>query len=168
MNTNDEKFEHQEIEALLEDPEYRLAFEEEKLIAQLTEGLAGAMVERGWNQKELANALGVSPSYVTQLLRGQRNVSLRTLARMLFKLGKQAALEIGDLQQKPYALPESSAHYHQDGSGSIIVWRLPYSRSLPAVYRLQAQPGPRFEAWSQSEELQAIPSADIPMMGVWG
>lgn len=48
-----------------------------------TEMLARAMELRGVNQAQLAERLGVRPSFVSEVLRGERNITLRTLARFL-------------------------------------------------------------------------------------
>jgi transcriptional regulator with XRE-family HTH domain len=56
---------------------------EERLIVDATEEVAGALAERGWTRARLAAALGVRPSEITQRLRGQRNLTLRSVAAML-------------------------------------------------------------------------------------
>ena len=41
-----------------------------------------AMKKRGVNRVELAERLGVKPSYVTRLLSGRANLTIKTMARM--------------------------------------------------------------------------------------
>jgi transcriptional regulator with XRE-family HTH domain len=76
------------LTAFLEDKQARQEFEQEKLVADFTEELARIKESRGLSNKEFAKALGYSPSYISQLLSGERNISLRTAAKIMFKLGK--------------------------------------------------------------------------------
>lgn len=60
---------------------------EERVVLATAELLAEAMERRGLTQAQVAKALGVSASEVSQRLSGRRNLSLRSLARMLHVLG---------------------------------------------------------------------------------
>ena len=51
--------------------------------------ISEAMEEKGINQTELARMLGVSRGYVSRLLSGNENMSIKNVARVLFKLGKK-------------------------------------------------------------------------------
>jgi antitoxin component HigA of HigAB toxin-antitoxin module len=64
----------------LEDPERRRIFEQERLLVDATELLARVMEMSGTKRADLANKLGRSKSYVTQMLRGNQNLTLKTLA----------------------------------------------------------------------------------------
>jgi transcriptional regulator with XRE-family HTH domain len=80
-------------------PEERRAFAEEGLIAEATELVAEALVERGWSRRTLAEALKVRPSEITQRLRGKRNLTLRSLAAMLDAMDFDVILRKRDRQQ---------------------------------------------------------------------
>lgn len=54
--------------------------EEERLIAEVTEAIWAAMEDAGCSKTELAQRLGASKGYVSQVLNGSRNMTLRTLA----------------------------------------------------------------------------------------
>lgn len=41
-----------------------------------------AMEQKGWTKKKLADEIGVSASYLTQLFRGDRMLNFRTIAKM--------------------------------------------------------------------------------------
>jgi len=66
-----------------DDPEYIL----EGLLYDLTEQIVQAMQRQRVSRADLAERLGVSRAYVTQLLRGKPNTTLRTLVRVAAALG---------------------------------------------------------------------------------
>jgi len=51
--------------------------------------ISEAMEENGINQTELANKLGVSRGYVSRLLSGHENMSIKNVSRVLYILGKK-------------------------------------------------------------------------------
>ena len=73
-------------EWLDESPEHSRAFLEEGLILEATEAICEAMKKRRMSKAALAGRLGTSKAYVTQLLNGNRNMTLRTFARIAFAL----------------------------------------------------------------------------------
>ncbi len=66
-------------------------------MSQFTELLSQIMHENSWNKATIAKKMGVSKSYVTQLLQGKKNISLRSLARLFFRLDKRLNIELGEL-----------------------------------------------------------------------
>jgi plasmid maintenance system antidote protein VapI len=75
-------------------PESEALLAEERLVLSATEMVYEAMERAGVNKQELAEMLDVQPSEVSQRLSGRRNLTLRTLARMLHVLGKRAELNL--------------------------------------------------------------------------
>ncbi|MGV0778744.1 helix-turn-helix domain-containing protein [Mycolicibacterium elephantis] len=67
---------------------------EERLVLSATEMVHEAMAAADKNKQELAELLGVRPSEVSQRLSGRRNLTLRTLARMLHVLGFRVELKL--------------------------------------------------------------------------
>lgn len=59
-------------------------FAQERLIAAATEEVWARMEERDMNKVELAARLGRSKAYVSQVLNGTRNMTLRTLSDFAF------------------------------------------------------------------------------------
>lgn len=51
------------------------------------------MEQKGWNKKELAERIGTSASYITQLFRGHKLVNLLTLAKIQNALGIQFRID---------------------------------------------------------------------------
>src|SRR5450756_2779769 len=66
---------------------------EEGAILDFTEALYVAMEEQGVTRAELAHRLGTSQAYVTRVLGGHANFTLKTMAKLALALGLQ--LEVG-------------------------------------------------------------------------
>lgn len=60
--------------------EHRRLLRQEELILEVTEGISRALKEVSLTQSQLAAQLGKTKGYVSQLLSGGRNLTLRTLA----------------------------------------------------------------------------------------
>lgn len=60
---------------------------QETLITEATEALWIALERAGINKSELAERLGATKGYVSQVLSGSRNMTLRTLSDICFALG---------------------------------------------------------------------------------
>ena len=80
-------------ERLMENPEYRKLFAMEGLVTDAAELVARLMAEAGVNKAELARRLGTSRARVTQLLGGETNMTVRTLAELAFALGAEVKLD---------------------------------------------------------------------------
>jgi len=72
--------------------EERRLYAQKSLIFDAAELVTEAMEERGWTRKQLADALKVRASEITQRLRGKRNLTLRSLADMLHVMGYEVRL----------------------------------------------------------------------------
>ena len=76
----------------LQDPEYRRLFQQEKLILDVTELISETMTDADLSRAELARRLGRDRSFVTQILDGTRNLTLRTWADVMTVLGREATV----------------------------------------------------------------------------
>lgn len=65
---------------------------QELLIAEVTEAIWEALEQAGINKSELANRMGYTKGYVSQVLSGSRNMTLRTLSDICCALGKKPAI----------------------------------------------------------------------------
>ena len=81
-------------EWLDESPERSRVFLEEGLILDATEAICEALEENGISRANLADRLGTSNAYVTQLLNGSRNMTLRTFASIAFALEMVPRIEL--------------------------------------------------------------------------
>ena len=68
--------------------DYERLLAQERLILDATETIVGLLEEQKVSRQELARRLGKSKSYVSQLLSGERNMTLRTLADLGHVLGR--------------------------------------------------------------------------------
>jgi transcriptional regulator with XRE-family HTH domain len=74
------------------DPNYRRLVEQETLIADAQELVCELLEKAGMSRQELAVQLGKSKGFVSQLLSGERNMTLRTLADLAFATGYRIEL----------------------------------------------------------------------------
>lgn len=75
-----------------EDPEFRRLLAIEALAAEASETIAKLMADQKVNKAELAKRLNKSRSWVTQMLNGKANVTLRTLAEVAHALDAELKL----------------------------------------------------------------------------
>jgi antitoxin component HigA of HigAB toxin-antitoxin module len=75
-----------QLEKFVENPENRRIYEQERLLVDATELLSTVMEKTGTKRAELAQRLKKSKAYVTQILRGNQNLTLKTLADAFFAL----------------------------------------------------------------------------------
>jgi transcriptional regulator with XRE-family HTH domain len=91
MNTKKES-EKTLMDEYLEDPEFAQLMAQEDLIMEVTETLCELLEKEKVSKKELADRLGKSKGFVSQLLNGGRNLTLRTVADILHVLGYKVFL----------------------------------------------------------------------------
>ena len=75
------------IDELTSTPEGMRRFQQERSILEVTELISVVMEARGVSRSELATRLGKSRAFVTQLLDGRANMTLRTISDTLGALG---------------------------------------------------------------------------------
>jgi transcriptional regulator with XRE-family HTH domain len=78
-------------ELLAEDPK---GLRQEELILEATEALARALQSSGLTQSELAGRLGKTKGFVSQILGGGKNLTLRTLADVAGALGCKVQIQL--------------------------------------------------------------------------
>jgi transcriptional regulator with XRE-family HTH domain len=79
-------------EVLMEDPEFRKLLSIESLVAEAAEAIARLMAEQNVSKADLARRLNTSRAWVTQLLSGKANITVRTLAEVLYALDAEVRL----------------------------------------------------------------------------
>ena len=78
-------------ELLQEDPQ---SLRQEELIIEVTEAMARALRNSGLTKTELASRLGKSKGFVSQILGGGKNLTLRTLADVSGALGCKVEIQL--------------------------------------------------------------------------
>jgi transcriptional regulator with XRE-family HTH domain len=91
MNTKREP-EKTLLDKYMEDPEFARLMAQGDLIMEVTETLCELLEKEKISRKELADRLGKSKGFISQLLNGGRNLTLRTVADILHVLGYKVAL----------------------------------------------------------------------------
>ncbi len=74
------------LRTLFEDLEHDAEYQAECAIVEFTENIARRMDELGISRSELARRLDTSPAYVTKILRGNANFTLKSMARISLAL----------------------------------------------------------------------------------
>lgn len=85
------------LDELEQDIELKKFYQQEKLILDLTELVSKLMKEKKINKTKLAELLGVGKSYITQLLDGTTNMTLRTISDVFFVLDSMLVVNTSSL-----------------------------------------------------------------------
>jgi len=80
------------IQELMSDDEGRKLYFREDLIFEITEAICKVMDEKHINKADLSRLAGVSKSNITQLLSGDQNMRLSTVADLLYSLNSKLAV----------------------------------------------------------------------------
>ncbi len=96
-------------EILMEDPEFRRLLSIEALVAEASEVIARLMAQQKVSKADLARRLNKSRAWVTQLLSGKANMTVRTLADVVYALDGEVKLHAQPPGWKPER-PHSRAH----------------------------------------------------------
>jgi hypothetical protein len=77
------------VEEFVENPQRMRLYQQERAIYEVTEQLESLMTHLGVSRAELARLLGKSRGWVTQLLDGEANKTIRTVADTFAVLGQE-------------------------------------------------------------------------------
>ena len=104
------------------DPEYERLIAEEKLILEATELISSLMETRDVSRAQLADRIGKSRAYMTQVLAGNRNMTLRTLADLAWALGTKVQLAVPELMSPEVNVADkvTTAAMWTRGSGHVV------------------------------------------------
>jgi transcriptional regulator with XRE-family HTH domain len=121
-------------EEFLESPERRKLYEQERLFIEATELLTEVMEKKGITRAQLAQRLGKTKAYVTQVLRGNHNMTLRTLADLFSAVEHRISL-----RPTPYPEAEAAVSISDDLTPSKCYEFSPYGPIYVAGGRLAAR-----------------------------
>ncbi|HEY1379440.1 MAG TPA: hypothetical protein VGF55_21740 [Gemmataceae bacterium] len=125
------------VEQYVEDPTHMRLFQQERAIYEVTELLESVMVELGVTRSELAKRLGRSKGWVTQLLDGEANKTIRTVADAFAVLGReyrsaQVPIQIGNVAISSSSVSSTSATATHRLSGGPPILRFDRGTSSPS------------------------------------
>lgn len=66
----------------------------ERVVVDLTETICEIMAEKGITRTELATRMGKSKPWVTKVLRGDQNMTLKTVVSILWELGYRTEIMV--------------------------------------------------------------------------
>jgi len=92
-------------ETLTATPEGMRLYQQERAILEVTELLCEIMEEERVTRSELATRLGKTRGYVTQLLAGRANMTLRTISDVFGALGRAVHFQDGPLSATVQTAP---------------------------------------------------------------
>jgi transcriptional regulator with XRE-family HTH domain len=95
-------------EVLMEDPEFRKLLFVETLVAEAAEVIAGLMAEKNVSKADLARRLNKSRAWVTQLLSGKANMTIRTLAEVVHALDADVKIHVQSPDWKRAGTPSGT------------------------------------------------------------
>ena len=79
-------------EVLMQDPEYQRLYAIDGLVTDAAEFVSRLMEEQGVSKAELARRLGKSRAWVTRLLSGSADMTMRTFAELVYALGAEVQI----------------------------------------------------------------------------
>jgi transcriptional regulator with XRE-family HTH domain len=85
-----------DVSRLTDDPGEMQIFQQERLVVEITELMCKAMKESGVKRGQLAEMLNKSKGRITQILNGETNLTLRTVADVFTALGKTLMVSTED------------------------------------------------------------------------
>lgn len=104
----------------MNDPEFRKLLAQEELILEVTETLCELLEKEKISRKELADRLGRTKGFISQLLNGGRNLTLRTVADILNVLGYKVSLTPKKLRKESNVIQFRS--YYTNPKRPKYIW----------------------------------------------
>src|SRR5437879_1415892 len=92
------------------DQQLKELIEEEALVQAVANAIAGVLKDEGISRANLAKRLRVSAPNVTQILRGDNNLKLKTVARIAYALGMRVTVGMEPLRAGPSVALQSWKH----------------------------------------------------------
>lgn len=102
-------------EELLQSPEYLFENAQNDLYGQVME----YMKNEGLNQSQLAEKLGVSKGYISQVLKGEFNYTLKKLIELSLAVGKVPVIEYKTVHE--FLAEDERSRYLTVSTGSTVI-----------------------------------------------
>jgi transcriptional regulator with XRE-family HTH domain len=140
------------VEKYVENIDNMRLFQQERSIYEVTEMLESLMEQQGINRAELAKRLGRTKGWVTQLLDGEANKTIRTVADVCAVLGQEFCSFHRPIRIGREAKPVASADQSSDAKGEP-------SEAKPIIKLYQASafsPVPKSSSAANSDSADAV------------
>jgi transcriptional regulator with XRE-family HTH domain len=98
-----------QFDELMQDPEFRKLYAVEGLLGDAAQMIADLLEQKKMKKADLARLLNKTPAFVSQLLNGHANMTVRTLAEVVYALGAIVKIHAED---EPALQKESSPHHN--------------------------------------------------------
>lgn len=125
-------------------PDNGRVFAQERLIVAVTECIWEQLEEQQKTKADVAKTLGKSKAYLTQVLNGTRNMTLRTLSDIAFALGVRVDVELHPVRQSDswhYVRSSSvGSAYRAIESNHFVIARADYEAAANDVVYGSAHP----------------------------
>lgn len=131
------------VEQYVEDPVRMRFFQQERAIYEVALLIESTMAELGVTRSELAKRLGKSRGWVTQLLNGQANKTIRTIADTLAVLGReyhssQKPISVGKAHVEPSVTQANGVTRRVVGESDNYILKYPPAIGLNPQWTVKA------------------------------
>ncbi len=114
-------------------PQGRRMLEQEILVVSATELISQLLEEKSVSRAELARRIGKSKAFVTQILRGRHNMTLRTLADLAWAFEARVSLRaLRGRRQRPARATRNQA-YRRAAQATRAAWRAKHPAADPTA-----------------------------------
>jgi len=111
------------VEEFTSTPEGMAEFQQERVILEIAMLIRRLLKEKGLTKVELADRLGRSKAFVTQLLNGRANMTLRTISDVLCALGHSLTVAAGPLQVRAMDAETITARWSLDSQPATVLFQ---------------------------------------------
>ncbi len=88
------------LEELMEEPEFRKAYENYEPDFQIMKAIAGARAKTGMTQKEVSEKTGIIQAEISKLENGNANPSIKTLKKLAAGLNMRLVISFEPIEEK--------------------------------------------------------------------
>lgn len=100
-----------EFDRLVNTRENQKEFHRGRTLMEITEMLCAAMQEQGVSRADLAKRLGVTKGSVSQMLNGDRNLTVNSISDILFELGLALDARCRGMNEAPFVYCKSNVSW---------------------------------------------------------
>jgi transcriptional regulator with XRE-family HTH domain len=125
---------NERYKALVSSTEEQRLYQHERLLVEATELISRMMEAERISRSQLADRLGKSKAFVTQTLRGKKNMTLRTLADFAWAIGYSVQLTETNLRMEEFPrTAEKDLHSFTVLKAGCLQWQSAMFRLSPIL-----------------------------------